>query len=181
VSQPATQFQPPAAELAETDPVAFTRQYAGFWLAEANAVRPFTMPNLAEGPTAFSAALIQCRGQLDRLEELMRSAKSLHGGLRRRAAELKAAADDAWDQAARNEQRRGARSGDDYESARERSARFNLVNFEERRIARQFGLAADMASDAADRLHDMHMGLATTRADLTTILRAFVPESSLDR
>lgn len=160
------------------DPFAYVRELSGAWLAEVAQLRDAGfMPSSAASPARFREALEAARARLDRLETILRDAVGLRGLMRRGAQFTENARAERWDQVAAA----GSRNARDFEGTQERYARFNLECLDETRTARQWKLAADEASDLAERIRIAYQGLRDVRGELIEHLRYFVLESNLDR
>lgn len=164
----------------ETDPVQVVTEYGQAVLPQAVAARIFEVPPRTAAPEEFRDALLRCRAQLDRLEELLGGAQALAGEVRRTAAEMEQAAELAWDTVVDGIPP-GHRLRQEYTSAKERQSYANLQALPARRRARQWAKAADLAKDLAERIRLMHRGLDGTRQDLHRVLGHFTLERSLDR
>jgi hypothetical protein len=162
------------------NPVEYAQGHGNAWLAEMAALRRIALPPLGSGPEEYRAALIEARGKLDRVEEILGQTLRMRGGMQRRAVQCEQAAEDRWNQLA-DEARRTGHTSRDYEGAKERYASFTVRCMDEIRMARQWRLAADLAADLVERARTTHFGLKDVRGELIEHLRAFVLESNLDR
>lgn len=171
--------QPPQTPQPGTDPLGFAQSCGNAWLAEARQLRSVEVPSRNAHPESFFQAMVEARGNQDRLEEIYTSALALWGGYRRRADELAQAADEAWNRAADQAMRSGARRGHEYEGPRERYATFELAILKERRDARTWERAADLAKDTVDRLKIMYQGLGDVQRAMTTALSYHATKSRL--
>jgi hypothetical protein len=161
------------------DPVAFVQQQGNTLLEEAAKMREVALPSVHAAPSAWDAALINCRGKLDRLEAIMVQAASLRSSIRIGAREAAAVAREAFDSAATSEKQRfGAR---DYEAYKDREVRWNMASLQQQRMSRQWQNATDMADSVHDQIRLMHQGLGTVRQDIIAHLRHVTWESSLER
>lgn len=165
----------------EQNPVHFTLMRTESWVAEGEELRAFMLPGTTATPGAWFEALVACRAKLDRLETLLRNAADLHARLQILARQSIAQAKHSWDELSVAEQQRGARSGNDYETGREREARVNLRNLKAERVSRQHQAAQDIARDAELQLRTMYRGLDGVRMDIHRALGYFPLEHQLER
>lgn len=147
------------------------------WLAEVAELRAVKVPDASAQPPEVHKALVEARGSLDRLEEILSMAMVLRSGAEAKAKELAEAADDAMDKAT---VARSARARD-FEGARERLAAASLDTLAERRAARSAARLAALAADIEKRIRLRYYGLAKLRDELADRLRHTSWESSLDR
>ncbi len=147
------------------------------WLAEVAELRRVEVPDASAQPPAVYKALLEVRGNLDRVEEILSQAMALRSGAEARARELTEMADDELDTRIND---RAARARE-FESARERFAAASLDVLGVRREARSAQKLADMAASAEARIRLAYRGLESLRSDLQTALRHVSWENSLDR
>lgn len=147
------------------------------WLAETEKLRKVKVPGVSAQPPEVHQALVEARGSLDRLEEILSMAMVLRSGAEARAKELAEKADDAMDKATVD---RSARARD-FEGARERLAAASLDTLAERRAARSAARLAALAADIEKRVRLRYYGLAKLRDELADRLRHTSWESNLDR
>lgn len=164
------------------DPVEFLRVRTTAWLEEVAKLRrdaSAALPALGAPPQSYAEALRVIRPLLDRIEEIHAAAISLAGGARRAATESAAVAQEAWDAQATAQHR--ARSGNEFEGAQERYARWNLAVLDQRRRARRDDQAAGIAMDAEKRIRLAHQGIESMRQELIPVLRFLQWETSNER
>jgi len=121
------------------------------------------------------------RARQDRLEELLGRAMQVHTWARDYERKMADIAQDAWDHAAGSEAARGAHSGNDYESAKERHARINLRVLPATKVAREAAATSDLCRYAAEQLRLLYHGLDGVRRDVHRVLSYFPLESNLER
>lgn len=160
--------------------MALVQRTGSEWLGEASRLRAVELPPEAAGPHAWDAALKEVRGRLDRLEAIRVNALSLRATIRAGSRQYTAAYEDAWGEAARTEATTG-RGARDFEGAKERGVRLDLAVIGQKRDARQWEIAKEMADTIAEQLRLMHAGLDGTRSDIHDHLRFLTWEHSLER
>lgn len=121
------------------------------------------------------------RLRLDRIEELHARALRVKARAQRAATLATATADDAFDRAAQTRRTAPVIRGDEFSSARERTAEANLATLDERIAARQATDLAHHTDEAVDVIRLVHRGLDGVRHDLHTVLRAMTLETNLER
>lgn len=147
------------------------------WVEEAVVLRAGAhLPDAATpGPVELRGALVDCRGRLDRIDELLVASTKLRAAAHRQATSARAAADDQWDQAAQRV------PAVEFASARERAAQVNLFVVSFQRAARQAEEALSVATEGYDVLRTIQRGIDGLRMDLHRMLTAITFESGLER
>jgi hypothetical protein len=147
------------------------------WLAEVAELRAVEVPGVSAQPPEVHKALVEARGGLDRVEEILAMSMVLRSGAEARAKDLTETADEELDKAivARSKRAR------DFEGARERLAMASLDTLSERRAARTAVKAADLAVSIEKRVRLHYYGLVKLRDELADRLRHISWERSLDR
>jgi hypothetical protein len=163
--------------LSEPDRADAIRDLGNEWLTEVAELRKVKAPGLDDGPGKFGETLLEARGNLDRVEEILSLATAMSSGARIWARELTEKADDDLDS---HIKARASRARD-FEAARERLAMASLDNLEKRREARSAQKVADMAASVEARIRLAHRGLDSLRSDLSTVLRHVSWEANNDR
>jgi hypothetical protein len=163
--------------VSEPDRADAIRDLGNEWLTEVAELRKVEVPKPEDGPVKFGETLLEARGNLDRVEEILSLATAMSSGARIWARELIEKADDDLDMHIRA---RSARARD-FEGAAERLASARLDNLPKRREARTAQKVADMAANVEARIRLAHRGLDGLRQDLAAALRHVSWESSLDR
>jgi hypothetical protein len=133
-------------------------------------------PRKGATPSEVLGSLATMRPWLDVLEMCSVNARRIRGMADRSAAMTSAAADDAWDKAAR-----GIGGSVRDAGPRERYAHFNLSAFEEKVADREMRQLLTYATDVDDVARTMLRGAESIRHDLHLMVRAAQFESSLDR
>lgn len=139
------------------------------------------LPGPEAGPGDLLSTLLDVRRRLDRIEELHARAIRIKGQVHRKAAFATAVADDAWDTAAQSRRTAPVIRGDEYSSARERTAEANLATVNERVAARKASALATDCDVFVDVIRLAHRGLDGTRHDLLAMLRTLQFETVLER
>lgn len=150
-------------------------------ITDARELRKVGLPPAAAGPHEFYATLLIARANLDRMEELLSRAMQTHAWARSQERSTADIANDAWDHASEKDAAWKGRSGNDYEGARERSARINLQVLPATKVARDAAATSDLAKYAVDQLRLLYQGLDGVRRDLHRVLSYFPLESNLER
>jgi hypothetical protein len=163
--------------LSSPDRADVIRDLGNGWLAEVAELRKVKVPGLDDGPGRFGEALLEARGSLDRVEEILSQASAMASAARIRARELAETADDELDRAIVARMKRTR----DFEGARERIADASLTALGFRQEARSAQKLADMAASIEARVRLAHRGLDGLRQDLAAVLRHISWESNLDR
>jgi hypothetical protein len=163
--------------LSEPDRADVIRDLGNQWLAEIAELRKVKVPKPEDGPVRFGETLLEARGNLDRVEEILSQASATASAARIRARELAEKADDDLDTHIRSRASRAR----DFEAAGERLASARLDNLPKRAEARSAAKVADMAANVEARIRLAHRGLDGLRQDLAAVLRHVSWESSLDR
>jgi hypothetical protein len=147
------------------------------WVAEAIALRAGAhLPDTAVvSPQQLRDALVDCRGRLDRVDELLVSATRLKATEQRDAVRCRAYYETQWDQAAQRV------PAVEYASARERLAQVNLFVVADARAARVADEAVSYATEGYDVLRTIQRGLDGLRMDIHRMLTAITFESGLER
>ena len=163
--------------LPKPDRIEYIHDLGTQWLAEVAAQRAVEVPDVSAQPPEVHKALVEARGGLDRVEEILAMAMVLRSGAEARAKDLTEKADDAMDKAT---VARSARARD-FEGARERLAAASVDTLAERRAARTAVKAADLAASIEKRVRLRYYGLVKLRDELADRLRHTSWESNLDR
>jgi hypothetical protein len=161
----------------QSDRIADIQDLVQPWLAEVAELRDVEVPDVSAQPPEVHKALVEARGGLDRVEEILAMAMVLRSGAEARAKDLTEKADDALDTALVARSRRAR----DFEAGRERLAMASLDTLAERRAARSAGKAADLSVSIEKRVRLHYYGLVKLRDELADRLRHTSWESSLDR
>lgn len=162
------------------DAVAVAAQTYSAWLGEVEQLRFAQVPEPDSSPEVIREALLLSRANLDRLEAIYSLSMAQRGAFERKAQEMEDAADDAWAEIAAKAVQTG-HGARDYEGSKERYARFDMLNIDRRRDARQWRQAAKVAGEADARIRLAYYGLQNVMQSLRDALRSFTLESSLDR
>lgn len=141
----------------------------------------FKMPPLHASPTEVHESLLDVRNRLDRVEQKLGEVIRIKGVAGRYLAAATARVEDAWDEVVTEARKKPVARGDEYSSAKERHAEANLAVFDKRRAQRAAQDLYSKAEEKTDLIRLAHRGLADTRHELLTILRAVQFESSMDR
>jgi hypothetical protein len=128
--------------------------------------------------TVVHDALTTARAVQDRIETLLSLAIGFKNACEAKARMLENAADDAWDDQAKQEKRYGRR---EYEGAQERYAYWRLACRTQRKDARDARELADIASDVERRVRLHYYGLDGARDDLGRRLAVLRMENSMER
>jgi hypothetical protein len=163
--------------LSEPDRADVIRDLGNGWLAEIAELRKVDVPGLDDGPVRFGEVLLEARGNLDRVEEILSQASAMASAARIHARETAEKADDDLDKAIAARMKRAR----DFEGARERLADASLTVLGPRREARSAQKVADMAASVEARIRLAHRGLDGLRQDLAAVLRHVSWENSMDR
>lgn len=152
------------------EPAAVLAAEAKGWLTEVQQLRKAVRnPPVAAGPDALYQVLVQARGNMDRIEELLAMALSFKGAAEVKARELEQAAEDAWEDTASRERRTPRR---DFEGSRERYAYWNIAIRDHVFRARRARKLADIAADTERCIALHYYGLDKARQDLARRLSA---------
>jgi hypothetical protein len=163
--------------VSEPDRADVIRGLGNQWLAEAEKLRKVAVPKPEDGPGKFGEALLEARGKLDRVEEILSQVSAMASAARISARVLTETADDDLDSRIKARAQRAR----DFEAAGERLASARLDNLAKRQEARSAQKVADMAASVEARIRLAYRGLDGLRADLAAVLRHVSWESSLDR
>jgi len=166
--------------MAKTD-VRAIREYMDEWVRRSIELRPLVVPGPTAPPQDVQAALIQARGRLDVLEELISQAISLRGSTRRAEAACKDKVSDAWDAEYERRKHAGTFRNDDYKSGREKEAEINLAIREVRLEYREMRDLLESLNEVTDRLWLKFNGMRAVREELLQRMRSWVRESDTDR
>lgn len=139
------------------------------------------LPVHPASPSAVLDALLDVRGRLDRIEELLTRVLRIAGIAQQNAAVATASVDDAWDRNIHRLRTAPTASGGDYSSARERYAEANLAVLDLRFEARAQTVTARHCETTLSVVRTAHRGLDTVRQDLRTWLDGLRFEAHLDR
>ena len=161
----------------QPDRIAVIQELVHPWLAEVAKLRDVEVPGVSAQPPEVHKALVEARGGLDRVEEILAMAMVLRSGAEARAKELTEKADDDLDRAL---VARSARARE-FEGARERLAAASLDTLAERRAARSAVRAADLATSIEKRVRLHYYGLVKLRDELADRLKHLAWETHLDR
>lgn len=147
------------------------------WITEGVALRAGAqLPDApTPGPAELREALVDCRGRLDRVDELLVFSTRLKAAASRHAVSSRAAHEDKWDQAAARV------PAIEYQSSRDRAAQLNLLIVATTRAARQADEQLSLATEAYEVLRTLQRGLDGLRMDLHRMLTAITFESGLER
>lgn len=157
------------------------RAYMDDWIRRSIEMRTLVVPGPTAPPPEVQQALIEARGRLDVLEELLSQAISLRGSTRRAEAACKDAVSDAWDAEYDRRKQAGTFRNDDYKSGREKEAEINLVIREVRLEHREMRDLLDALNECVDRLWLKFNGLRAVREELLQRMRTVIRESDTDR
>jgi hypothetical protein len=147
------------------------------WLGETEKLRAVEVPDVSAPPPEVHKALVEARGNLDRLEEILSLAMVLRSGAEARAKDLTEKADDDFDTAlvARSKRAR------EFEAGRERQAQASLDTLPQRHTARSAARLSATAADIEKRVRLRYYGLVKLRDELADRLKHTSWESNLDR
>jgi hypothetical protein len=157
------------------------RTYIDTWTAKSIELRQIVVPDASAHVHTVHAALVQARGKLDALEELVSQAIALKGTTSRGERAARDAVDDAWD-AEYHRRRQAGRFSEDYKSAKEKDAEINLAIREVRLNHREMTEVLSDVTECLDRLKLKYFAMRDIREELLTRAKTILPfETHLDR
>lgn len=139
------------------------------------------MPGSQAAPHEVHEYLLDVRRRLDRTEQHLVQALRVRNATRRLGTAAGHVAEDDWDAAILRIRKAPVRRGDEYSSARERTAEANLATVDVRRQARDRAGDLDLAEGTVEVLRLIHRGLDGVRHDTLAVLRQVAFESHLER
>lgn len=129
-------------------------------------------------PRELLVALRDVRGRADRVEAMIAEVAAARTAVRSRLDVVRAHADDTWNRAATQRNRSGVR--EDYTSAKERHADYDLSALAERHEFRLVQSCHDTASESLDVMRATHRGLESVRSDIHVIVKTLPLLSQLE-
>ncbi len=166
---------------AEEDAAGTVLRLAQSWLYEAMDLRAgVPCPATGAPHTVVYEALVTARRVQDRVETLLSLAIGFKGACEIRARQLEAEADDAWDDQAEAEKKRGTYGRREFEGAQERYAYWRLAVRVQRHQARVARELASAAGDVERRIRHHYYGLDGARQDLSRRMTALMRQTDME-
>lgn len=148
------------------------------WLDECRKLRSsLEAPDLADGPHALMRQLVQARGTLDRVEEIVASLIRLKGQTREAVLSSKYRLEDAEGKAYQSR----AVAFSEYSTGREREAWVATQTTIEKVEFRRFTLLDERVGTALDEAKVVQRGVDAVRRDIDARLRIMTYERQLER
>ena len=148
-------------------------------LAEVRRLRQFKRPAHGAPGEDVHQALIQVRGNLDQMEELLAQLMDLGTSAKIVAAEQEDLRQEAWDEQATAPAKPG--SGAEYQGKEERYARWNLDTIRQARAARQARRVSDFITGIEKQVRVFYYGMTGLQDELKATLRYLPWEDNLSR
>lgn len=133
------------------------------------------------GADPVLSGLLNVRGRLDRIEELLTKVTRARGRAQRARMVAQAVADDAWDTQSQVELQAAQRRPDQFVAPRERYANSNLETLHQKRDLRAAERLAHSTEEAYEVIRTVHRGLDSIRNDHLAVIRALSWESHMER